>query len=195
MNKNNREKSDVLNELYQRRKEKTVAPAAIKSSIFSGLKRSERAKQETNWFRLLSGVALAASTLLFVVLVSINQKNLHTDNVTKVIEVHRIQNEPTNPSERILISYQKVSSEYMARTQQLENFHRKTMLLTHFDAGWELENCDETIVQVSNQLVEMLSNGDMLVDTLPSGSWVEVFFDQHGHIRKIVKAEAPQHCT
>lgn len=202
---------ELLDQLYQQRKKQVVAPASIKTSVFAGLNRRDNNQQknkhelmqeliqEINWFRLLSGVTLAASVMLFVGIISVTMRGWNTPENIKVVQIHSIDDTPQQtPSEQIGVNYQEYASEYANRTDNLERFHRKTMLLTHFDEGWELENCEDTVLQVSNGLLNMLSmmnSEEMLADTLPSGSWVEVYLDQHGHIMKIIESETPLHCS
>ena len=194
-NKVTPEQESELSALYQQRKADISAPSDIKSRVFSPtrMKQSNHSTSTVDWFRLLSGVALAASTLLFVGLVSMNQQNLNALS-PRTVQVHHIQGETPSTSERIHISYQQHTYAHQQRTQRLEELHQQTMLLTHLDDGWELDNCNETIVQVSNELVKLLGENNTLNEALRSGSWVQVYFDHEGHIRKIIPSDTPALC-
>ncbi len=56
------------------------------------------------------------------------------------------------------------------------------------DQGWQLKSCDDEVLQLSNELIEALSNIKQIDAQISSGDTVEIAFDQTGIILGITRS-------
>jgi hypothetical protein len=186
MNKQNDQSEDALQQHYARRKRKHPAPASIKRHVM--------AKQQENHgtayiFRRISYVAVAASTLLLMSLLLIQQsKQVSTELNYQVVQLHTLDTNIEPLSDRIKNRYAGHYNDYITQKKKYAAHHKTKATLHLADDGWQLKGCDDVVLQLSNELVAALINIQQIDSQISTGDAVEIAFDQTGIILGITRS-------
>lgn len=186
---------DTLGNLYRQRKATFKAPATIKRQML--LQHQTMINSRQVW-RRLGNVAVAASTLLLIGLVYWNHYSLQQRDTNLIaqqfttIELHSLA--PSKQSEVISERYAKHYQEYLAQQTILVLHHKKQAVLHQVDNGWQLQTCDQQVVQISQDLINALRNIHQIEGTFKTGDNVEMMFDKNGLILGIKPGPKLAHC-
>lgn len=193
MTKPNKTTEVDLNELYQQRKAKYAAPSIIKRKVMS------ENHSGWNWqsiYQQFGAIALAASTLLLIGLISLQQlpNQQKPLMVYRTIEVHDLQPEEIGTAEQIRNQYAARYNQYLAQRQTFAFHHQKSAILHQANSGWEMTTCDQELVKVSNDLLMALIGINKIESKIENGDSVEIMFDESGIILGIKQAKQALHC-
>jgi hypothetical protein len=186
MTKPNEHNEDALKQLYAKRKLRHLAPASVKRNVL--------AKQQDNQgtafiFRRISFVALAASTLLLMSLLLIQQSDQVVTEINyQTVQLHTLETNTERLSDSIKNRYADHYNSYLAQKKTYAAHHITKAALRFVDDGWQLKSCDDEVLQLSNQLIAALSNIQQIDAQISSGDAVEIAFDQTGIILGITRS-------
>ncbi|WP_339725681.1 hypothetical protein [uncultured Paraglaciecola sp.] len=186
MTKQNQQSDDALEQHYLKRKSQHLAPASIKRHVLA----KQHNNQNTAYiFRRISYVAVAASTLLLISLVLLQRTApVLSDYNYQVVQLHTLDIEPESVSARINNRYAEHYKNYLAQKNTYAAHHKSKAVLHLVDAGWQLKNCDNEVLQLSNELIAALSNIQQIDTQINSGDAVEIVFDESGIILGITRS-------
>lgn len=187
MNKPDPQSDEALQQLYVRRKNQYSAPASIKRHI---LTRQQQDKQSTAYiFKRISYVAVAASTLLLISLLLLQQADqVPTKYQYQVVQLHTLDVEPEGLSASINHRHAEHYKNYLAQKRTYAAHHKSKAMLQLVDDGWQLKSCDNQVLQISNELIAALSQIQRIDSHISSGDAVEIAFDQTGIILGITRS-------
>jgi hypothetical protein len=186
MTKPNEHNEDALKQLYAKRKLRHLAPASVKRNVL--------AKQQDNQgtafiFRRISFVALAASTLLLMSFLLIQQSDQVVTEINyQTVQLHTLETNTERLSDSIKNRYADHYNSYLAQKKTYAAHHITKAALRFVDDGWQLKSCDDEVLQLSNQLIAALSNIQQIDAQISSGDAVEIAFDQTGIILGITRS-------
>lgn len=183
-----------LSALYQARKEQHTAPVSIKRQV---MRQATERKGVKNWFSGIQQVAIAASTLLLVGVVSVHYYRLNygpTLLTYTSVEVHSLGTESADIAGQIRHLYAQRYEDFQQKQAMLASHHSKSAVMTQFDQGWELTTCDQSLVKVSNELIAKLKSMDMISANIQSGDNVNIQFNREGMIVGIEQTTQLHHC-
>ncbi|KXI28098.1 hypothetical protein [Paraglaciecola hydrolytica] len=195
MSKPNKPNDDALLDLYRQRKNQHSAPASIKRAVLAAHQSMFNHRQI--WQRI-GHVAVAASTLLLCTLVFWHYKLWQTDepqlSATQytTVELHSLAAE--QQSTAITERYAKHYQDYLSQQQVLALHHTKQAVLRQTEGDWQIQTCDQQIVQVSQELITALRNLHQIDGNLKNGDSVELLFDKNGIILGINQSQTYMHC-
>lgn len=186
MTKQDQQSDDALKQHYVKRKRQHSAPASIKRYVVA----KQQDNQSTAYiFRRISYVAVAASTLLLMSLLLIQHSDpVSTELNYQLVQMHTLDSEPESLSDSIKNRYAEHYKNYLTQKKTYAAHHKAKAVVHFVDAGWQLKNCDNEILQLSNELIAALSNIQQIDSQLISGDEVEIAFDQTGIILGITRS-------
>jgi hypothetical protein len=186
MTNQNQHSDDALKQLFAKRKRQHTAPAAIKRHV---LAKQQDNQSITYIFRRIGYVAVAASTLLLMSLLLIQQPDqVSTEINYHVVQLHTLDNDTKSLSDSIKSRYAKHYNDYLAQQKTYAAHHKTKAVLQLVDEGWQLKNCENEVLQLSNELISALSNIQQIDSQIISGDEVEIAFDQTGIILGITRS-------
>lgn len=183
-----------LSDLYQKRKQKHQSPSSVKRSVMS------HSRQDQHWrpiFNRIGAVAIAASTLLLIALVTVHQGNLNKPVQTgeyTFVELHSLDQQVNDLASNVRARYAEHYNDYLKQKQILARHHKKAAVLNLYEDGWELTTCDQELVKISNELVLALQKIDKVGTQFSNGDFVDIEFDKNGIIIGIQQSPRYQHC-
>ena len=192
-NKSTNQHAD-LNQLYHKRKQRLHAPAAQKRQL---MEHDLFTTPWQKWLHRAGQVAIAASTLLLVGLVAMQQydmNHLPQPREYTVVEVHSLEAEKGLLSENVRHKYAQHYQAFLKQKQMFAQHHKKSAILQQLDDGWELKTCDEELVKISDELVSALYDMNSIESSLKAGDRVEIAFDITGIILGISRSEQAAMC-
>lgn len=186
MTKSDQENHDPLEQLYAKRKGQYSAPPSIKRQLLA----KQRESQSTaHIFKRISYVAVAASTLLLMSLLLIEQSDLVSSKVKyQVVQLHSLETQPGSKSADIKHRYATHYNNYLSQKKTYTAHHKTKAALHLMENGWQLISCDQQVLQLTNELVAALSNLQQIDSQISSGDAVEIAFDQTGIILGITRS-------
>lgn len=186
MTKLNHHSDDALEQHYAKRKRQHTAPAAIKRHV---LAKQQDNQSITYIFRRIGYVAIAASTLLLMSLLLIQQSDQVSPEINyQVVQLHSLDTETEGLSDSIKSRYANHYNDYLAQRKTYAAHHKAKAVLHLVDAGWQLKSCDNEVLQLSNELIAALSKIQQIDTQINSGDAVEIAFDQTGIILGITRS-------
>lgn len=194
MNESDNHFDEQLSAHYSKQKRQFKAPIEHKKYVLQKAKRIDKettTNTSLNWF---APGALAASILVLTYFVLIPQPINHIPIVAQntYIELHTLEM-PDESNSRAL-AYAALEKEY-AQKQMITAVARKPARLEINDDGtWDLETCEDDVIQISKQLISMLKKYDVLNTHFNSGMMVAISFNSDGHITRIDQIENPKVC-
>ena len=183
-----------LSELYNKRKQKHRAPASIKRAVLIENRHSTSFLPSLN---RLTGVAIAASLLLLVSLVVVQQRDWQYGTPTveyTLVEIHSLDQNPVAVAENVRQKNAQHYANYLLQEQILARHHRKSAVLNVASQGWELATCEQELVKISAELVASLQQLDRVGTQFKTGDFVSIDFDKNGLIVGIYPAASLPHC-
>lgn len=183
-----------LSSHYNKHKHQFKAPIEHKKHVLQKAKRIDKEVTQNINFNWFTSGALAASILVLTYFVLMPQSINHIPVIAQstYIEYHTLDM-PQEGYSRAL-AYAALEKEY-AKKQMLTAISRKPARLEINDDGtWDLETCEDEVIQISKQLVAMLQKYDVLNSPFDSGVMVAVSFNSDGHITRIDQLESPKVC-
>jgi hypothetical protein len=186
MTKPNQHSEDSLEQLYAKRKLQHSAPTSIKRHVLA----QQLDNQSTAYiFRRINYVAVAASTLLLLSLLLIQQPvQVSTELNYHVVQLHSLDTNTEQLSDSINNRYADHYNNYLAQKETYAAHHRTKATLQLVDEGWQLKSCDNQVMQLSNELIAALSNIQQIDTKINHGDAVEIVFDQTGIILGIIRS-------
>ncbi|MEP1444756.1 MAG: hypothetical protein ABJK37_01405 [Paraglaciecola sp.] len=186
MSKPDPKSDEALQRLYVRRKSQHAAPTSIKRHVLT----QQQDKQSTAYiFKRISYVAVAASTLLLINLLLLQQADqVSTHYQYQVAQLHTLDVEPESFSDSINNRHAEHYKNYLAQKQTYAAHHKSKAVLQLVDEGWRLKSCDNQVLQISNDLIAALSQMRQIDSQISSGDAVEIAFDQTGIILGITRS-------
>lgn len=194
---------EPLQQHYELRKRRHKAPRSIRELVIS----KARNNQQHVWqrFNLLNwtvGVSALSALLLLYQFVTIYLEPNHVAPTQyQVIQIHRLHQEssPTlNDIDRLQQQMTVLHADNYARYLQthhiLTSHHSQIAKLLDTNGGWELQTCDDQIVQITPQLVNAMWNAQLFDKSIQQGQLVNIQFDQQGRITSIHAAQTPYSC-
>ena len=183
-----------LGALYQKRKSRIRSSASDKRKIMEqGLTQPFWQK----WFNGIGQVAIAASTVLLIGLLAIQQTNFtmkEQKTEFTVVELHSLDTEEQPLSENVRQRYAQHYNSYLKQQALFARHHKKAAIISQFDDGWELTTCDKELVKISDELVNALYQIDSIESSLKPGDSVEITFDKSGIILGISRSKQVAMC-
>lgn len=192
MTKQDHPSDEEINALYSQRKSQHLAPLSIKRQILSEQQNNQGIEYI---FKRISFVAVAASTLILMGLLIIQQSDRVSSEVDfQLVQMHTLESSPESLSDNINSRYAKHYRDYLAQ-QQTYSAHHKTKAVLHLaDDGWQLKSCDRQSLQLSNDLIAALNNIEKIDAQIANGNTVEIAFDQTGIVLGITKVPKTLEC-
>mgnify|MGYP000114209519 CR=1 FL=1 len=192
MTKQEPQSDDALEQCFVERKRQHPAPASIKRYVLS----KQQDNQSTAYiFRRIGYVSVAASTLLLMSLLLLQHSNQDATQINyQIVQIHTLNIEPERLSDSINNRYAAHYKNYLEQKKTYAAHHKSRAVLHFVDAGWQLKNCDNEVLQLSNELIMALSNIQQIDSQIISGDAVEITFDQTGIILGIMRSGNPLHC-
>lgn len=194
MTKSVKPTENELSELYQTRKRAHQAPRSIKQFI------NDNGSTKSHWhsfFNRISGIAIAAGTLLLVSLVALQQHSLDQPMLVQdytLIELHSLDTNKQSAGQNVRSLYAKHYNDFLHQKQILAKHHSKAAILNQIEDGWELTTCNKEIVKISNGLINALRKIDKVGGSPQDGEWVAIDFDKNGIIIAIASQPKLPHC-
>lgn len=186
MNKPNEHDKDSLEQLYAKRKRQQTAPASIRRNV---LAKQQDSLGTAYIFRRISYVAVAASTLLLMSLLLIQQPPETSSEISyQIVQLHSLGNNTETLTARFKNRYADHYHDYLAQKQTYAAHHKTKASLKLIDDGWQLQSCDDQVLQLSNELIAALSNIQQIDTMINNGDAVEIAFDQTGIILGITRS-------
>ena len=185
-NEHNQHNEDSLEQLYTKRKLQHSAPASIKRKVLA----QQQDNQSTVYiFRRISYVAVAASTLLLLSLLLIQQPNQVSSELHyQVVQLHSLETKTEDLPDSFKNRYAAHYKNYLAQKQTYAAHHKTKAALQLMDEGWQLRSCDNEVLQLSKELIAALSNMQQIDTNIINGDAVEIAFDQTGIILGITRS-------
>jgi hypothetical protein len=186
MTKPNQHTDDALEQHYAKRKLQHHAPASIKRHIL--------AKQQDNKFtayifRRISYVAVAASTLLLMSLLLIKKSDQVPAELSyQLVQLHTLEINTEHLTDSFKNRYAKHYNDYLAQKKTYAAHHKTKAVMHLVDEGWQLKNCDDEVLSLSNELIAALSKIQQIDTQIINGDAVEIAFDQTGIILGITRS-------
>jgi hypothetical protein len=192
MTKPNQHTDDALEQHYAKRKLRHPAPASIKRYILTK-------QQDNNFtaylFRRISYVAVAASTLLLMSLLLIQQPaQIPAELGYQLVQLHTLETNTEHLSDSFKERYAKHYNDYLTQKKTYAAHHKTKAVMHLVDKGWQLKNCDDEVLSLSNELIAALSKIQQIDTQIISGDAVEIAFDQTGIILGITRSGNPLRC-
>ncbi|WP_416307280.1 hypothetical protein [Neptunicella sp. SCSIO 80796] len=194
---------DPLQERYESRRRRHQAPRAVRELIMNKARR----QQQHFWqrFNLLNwtiGVsALSALLLLYQFVTIYLGPNIDNARQLQVVQIHRLNQEVTPPftdtdklNKQISILHADNYARYLQTDHIFAKHHSQIAKLISTHNGWQLQTCNDQIVQISQQLVNAMANAHRFEKNIHSGQQVNIQFDQQGRIIGIQSASTPYSC-
>lgn len=183
-----------LSDLYQKRKQKHKAPGSIKRAVVLN-----NTQSRIVWpsFNMLAGVGVAASLMLLVSLIVVQQSQFNLPlkrTELTLIEVHSLDTESLSLAENVRQRHAQHYQNYLRQQQILASYHKKSAVLNLAAEGWELRTCEKELLRISSELVAALQHIDRVDSGLKNGDYVDVDFDKNGLIVAITPAKSLPHC-
>jgi len=177
---------DELEKHYAKRKLQHSAPASIKRHVLA----KQQDNQSTAYiFRRISYVAVAASTLLLMSLLLIQQPDQVSKGIDyQLVQLHTLDTNTESCSDCIKNRYANHYNDYLAQKKTYAAHHKTKAVLNLAIEGWQLKGCDDEVLQLSNELIAALSNIQQIDPQINSGDAVEIAFDQTGIILGISRS-------
>jgi len=186
MTKLNQHSDDALEQHYAKRKRQHTAPASIKRQI---LAKQQDNQSITYIFRRIGYVAVAASTLLLMSLLLIQQSDQVSPTINyQIVQLHTLDTDTENVSDSISNRYAKHYNNYLAQKKTYAAHHKSKAVLHLVDGNWQLKSCDNKVLQLSSELIAALSNIQRIDTQISSGDEVIIAFDQTGIILGITRS-------
>ena len=186
MTEHDKRTDESLEQYYAKRKRQHQAPASIKRHILTKLHADQGI---TYIFRRISYVALAASTLLLMSLLLLQQSDQVSAELDyQVVQLHSLETHAESLSSSIKNRYADHYNDYLAQKNTYTAHHKTKAILHLADQGWQLKSCDDEVLQLSNELIAALSNIKQIDAQISSGDTVEIAFDQTGIILGITRS-------
>ena len=190
----NNKRTDDLGQLYQKRKSKVRTSTSEKRLLMSHEVFTPPWKK---WFHRSGQVAIAASTLLLIVLVAFQHYSLNNhlpQQQYTLVEIHSLDEKEGPLSENVRHKYAQHYQAYLKQKQMFAKHHKKSAIIQQLDDGWELKTCDEEIVRISNELINALYDLNSIETSLRAGDQVEIAFDRTGIILSIDRSNSATMC-
>jgi hypothetical protein len=186
MTKLNEHNAEVLQQLYAKRKLEHLAPASVKRHV---LTKQQNTQGTAYIFRRINYVAVAASTLLLMSLLLIQQSDQVVTEINyQIVQLHTLETNTERSSDSIKNRYADHYNGYLAQKKTYAAHHKTKAALSFVDDGWQLKSCDDEVLQLSNELIAALSNIQQIDAQISSGDAVEIAFDQTGIILGITRS-------
>lgn len=184
-----------LASLYQARKAQIKAPPAIKRSTLNA---QRSGLQNRHMWQHLGNVALAASTLILVLITFWHHRawydssQVFANKTYTQVTLHSLA--PTKQSQAISERFATHYADYLAQRDVLVMHHQKHAVLAQVSDGWQLQTCDAQIVRVSQGLIDALRNIQQIEGRFHQGDFVDVRFGKNGIILGIERSMQGMHC-
>lgn len=182
-------------ELYQQRKSRHKANSSMKRHTLA------QAESASNWsgiFNRFQHVAIAAGTLLLVGLVALQSYELRQAGPEieyTSVQIHSLESDQKQDYAQIKVLYDQHRDDYLKQKVILASHHKKAAFLSQFDDGWELKTCDQELVKISSELVQILKEMKLINPQIKRGDSVQIAFNVNGLIVGIEPAKNNLQCT
>lgn len=179
---------------YNKQKRHFKASSDHKKQILQKAKRIDKEITPNSSLKWFAPGALAASILVLAYFVLIPQPINRIPVVAQntYIEIHTLDMPDENYSRAV--AYATLEKEY-AQKQMITSIARRPARLEINDDGtWDLETCEDEVIQISKQLVSMLKKYEVMNTPINSGMMVAISFNSNGHITRIDQLENPKVC-
>ena len=194
---------EELTQLYHKEKGNQASPSSIRRNVILAAKKEELASNSLanklkRWTNTSKSLVAASAVIALVAVVWLGQYKIEQGGFNQAqytnVQIHSFSGPQELASNKIRLQYDAAYKEFLQQQGTLSAHHQSSARLKVSEDGWSLATCQNELLEISDELLAVLNDMQLIDNGLSTGDSVEILFARDGRILQIIKAQEPLRC-